>query len=330
MIALTMTLPAAAADEQPEPSTPSTTTWSVVPSGIQGPDDRRRIEVDVDPGQSIQDHIAVRNFGTEDTTFSLSAADGYLTENGRFNMLTADRTSTDAGTWIALPARVDVAAGATVVVPVEIAVPDDATPGDHVAGIAASITSVSKSDSGSGVGLESRVGIRAVFHVRGERRSALDVSSIMDFHQNLNPFLPGSATVTSILTNNGNTVLSVVPTTTISGPFGVAARAQTAAEIEILPGGSHTVRQEFSATWPLGVMTTRVKAIFSDGAGAAEATTTAAAIPWPQIVILTTLFGLCVWISRARAASRRRLAEMLEVARYEGAAAAAAAAAGKS
>ena len=56
-------------------------------------------------------------------------------------MLTSDRESTDAGTWIRIQDSIDVASGADVVVPFTITVPDDATPGDHLAGVAAAIRS---------------------------------------------------------------------------------------------------------------------------------------------------------------------------------------------
>src|SRR3954471_19708220 len=73
-------------------------TWTVQPATEAGPDGRRWVERTLDPGQGVTEHMAVRNIGKASTVFALSAADGYLTDKGRFNMLPADQRSTDGGT----------------------------------------------------------------------------------------------------------------------------------------------------------------------------------------------------------------------------------------
>ena len=117
----------------------------------------------------MQEHLLVRNLSTTAVTFQLTAADGYFTSNGRFNMLTSDRSSTDAGTWITMQDSVRVASGADAIVPFTVTVPENATPGDHPAGVAAGVR------SGKGeVGVESRVGFRVMTRVkrRAQPRSA--------------------------------------------------------------------------------------------------------------------------------------------------------------
>lgn len=52
-----------------------------------------------------------------DIEFRLSAADGYFTEGGSFNMLPSDQESVDAGTWIEVQPSVLVPAGEVRVVP---------------------------------------------------------------------------------------------------------------------------------------------------------------------------------------------------------------------
>src|SRR5699024_10887454 len=74
-------------------------TWGVKPANADGPDGRRGVDLVADPGETIEEHIAVSNFGDVAATFALKAADGYLTANGRFNMLPSDQESVDAGTW---------------------------------------------------------------------------------------------------------------------------------------------------------------------------------------------------------------------------------------
>ncbi|MEK8107066.1 hypothetical protein NKG94_21505 [Micromonospora sp. M12] len=66
--------------------------------------------------------------------------------------------------------RVTVGPNETRVVPFTITVPKGATPGDHPAGIAATVTS-----TGGTVSVESRVGFRVMVRVNGSARAALPV-----------------------------------------------------------------------------------------------------------------------------------------------------------
>ena len=130
-----LALPAAAAAEETE--TESSVTWAMSPADESGPDGRSWVELELDPGASATEHLAVRNFGDREVTFAITAADGYFTPTGRFNMLPSDATSVDAGTWISVDDQVTVAPGGTAALPFTVEVPDDATPGDHAARMAA-------------------------------------------------------------------------------------------------------------------------------------------------------------------------------------------------
>src|SRR5699024_6048565 len=92
-------------------------TWSVTPADESGPDGRTVVQRELDPGQTGQDYFAVTNLSDRDATFDLSAADGYYTRTGRFDMLPDTEESVDAGTWIDVQPEVTVPAGETVVVP---------------------------------------------------------------------------------------------------------------------------------------------------------------------------------------------------------------------
>jgi hypothetical protein len=156
-IALLGASPAAAAAAEDEPI-----TWSVRPGDEEGQDGRAWVEWDADPGDGLTEHMVVTNHGAIEVEFQLSAADAYFTDTGRFNMLPSDAESVDAGTWIDLPESVVVPAGATEVVPFTITVPANATPGDHPAGVAASVMS----DGAGAIGVESRVGFRVMTRPR--------------------------------------------------------------------------------------------------------------------------------------------------------------------
>lgn len=162
-------------------------TWMVRPSDGVGEDGRSWIELDLEPGESVEEHLLVRNLSPDAQTFRLTAADGYFTDTGRFNMLTSDRQSVDAGTWIALPDSVVVASGADVVVPFTVTVPADATPGDHAAGVAAGI----RSGGGDQVGIESRVGFRVMTRVAGSLAPSAGAAVDGSYDGTWNPFEGG-------------------------------------------------------------------------------------------------------------------------------------------
>src|SRR5690625_1827036 len=96
------------------------TRWAVTAADESGPDDRASIQPELDAGQSVTEHLSVQNLGDREETFRLTAADGFTTPTGRFDMLASDEESTEAGTWIDIPDEVTVAAGESEVVPFTI------------------------------------------------------------------------------------------------------------------------------------------------------------------------------------------------------------------
>ena len=126
VLAVVTTSPAVAAGESDQPPA---VRWSVSPADESGPDGRTVVEHSVDPGESIEDRFAVRNVSDEAVTFTLTAADGFYTRTGRFDILPSDQESVAAGTWISLPENVTVGAGDTVVVPFTIEIPEQVEPG---------------------------------------------------------------------------------------------------------------------------------------------------------------------------------------------------------
>ncbi|MEU8178525.1 hypothetical protein AB0C14_37150, partial [Microbispora hainanensis] len=94
------------------------TTWSVVPANADGPDGRTVIDIELSAGQQTTEHIAVINRSTQPVDFAIDANDGYLTTKGYFDMRPPEATPVDGGSWIQVPEKVTIAAGATTVVPV--------------------------------------------------------------------------------------------------------------------------------------------------------------------------------------------------------------------
>lgn len=298
------------------------TTWMVRPSDGVGEDGRSWVELELDPGETVEEHLLVRNLSSDTVTFQLTAADGYFTDKGRFNMLTADRESTDAGAWIEMQDSVEVASGADAIVPFTLTVPENATPGDHPAGVAAGI----RSSSDGEVGVDSRVGFRVMTRVTGELAPSLAAAVSGNFAGSINPFEPGSITMSYDVTNTGNTRLAVDPTVTVSGPFGWLSREVVSEPItEMAPGETRTSSYEVRGVWPLfaalvgvEVQATAVADGLEFGAPPAVTSgTTIPAIPWSQLVVLALLIVLVVWSRWGRRRKARQTEELIDRVRAE-------------
>lgn len=327
-------LPAATANAAPggtavlPADTEDRITWSVTPSGPDGPDGRRWVDLELDPGESVSDHLAVTNFGDVPATFSLSAADGYITRTGRFNMLPSNEESTDAGTWIDLQETVEVPADETVVVPYTLTVPENATPGDHPAGIAASVTSTQAGEGGTSLGVESRVGFRVTTRVTGEVQPAIAVPDVSAaYTASWNPFAPGEVRVSYDVANDGNIRLGAQSEVSTSALFGLLTQERGAPPVdELLPGGSLNRAVEVDRVWPLGPVTTTVtvtpNAVGDDQIEASlepvTVSVTTWAVPWAQLLLLAIVAVLFLGIRDDRRRRRKRLDDMLAKARDEG------------
>lgn len=310
----------AAATEEPPP-----VRWSATPADESGPDDRRVVEHTLDPGEAVDEYLAVRNLSEEEVTFTLSAADGFYTRSGRFDMLASDQESVAAGTWITLPETVTVPAGETEVVPFSISVPPRTEPGDHAAGITASVRSVQSAEDGTSVGVESRVGFRVTTRVTGELTPAAIAENLSGTYSGTwNALRPGQVTVNFDVLNDGNTRLFADGTVEAGGR--TVALAPDGTRHELLPGGSRTLSVVVDDVWPLFAVPVEVtvmpEMVAMDGSTAildpVVVTATVWAIPWPQLLLLAGLVLVLGAIFWGRRRSRQRLERMLAEARDEG------------
>lgn len=298
-------------------------TWMVRPSDGTGEDGRSWIELELDPGDTVQEHLLVRNLSSSTVTFGLSAADGYFTDTGRFNMLTSDEPSVDAGTWIDIPQSVEVASGSDAIVAFTVTVPENATPGDHPAGVAAGI----RSGGDEQVGVESRVGFRVMTRVSGELAPSVAPQVSGGYTGSWNPFEPGRIDIDYAVENTGNTRLAALPEVSVSALFGLVSY-EIAAEaiVEMAPGDSRTASVS-APVWPWGVyaatVTTPVTVVGEDGRGgdapaSQSATTVIAAVPVAQLIALALVIGVGVLLWRGRRRRDRAIEERIERARREG------------
>ncbi|TQJ30620.1 hypothetical protein [Microbacterium sp. SLBN-146] len=314
---------APADEETPTPAPTDSTTWAIAPGGADGPDGRVSLRHRLDPGATVADQVVVTNFSARPALFRIYASDGVVTDDGNFDLIPAEEAPTDGGSWITLGPladltpeesggyQVEIPAGGTLTVPVQISVPADASPGDHPAGIVAELLQAGDSP----VQFTTRVGVRAHLRVTGEVVANVTPENFTTtFHPNWNPFAPGTLEVTYDLANNGNVRLGATTSTDVTALFDIALAGATGEAREILPRQSTSVTETFTV-WPVfmtfGEVTATPTIVGSDDPVTTELTPTTTSftawtIPWSQLVILVILAALITFIvwSRKRSESR--------------------------
>lgn len=294
-------------------------SWSVVPASVNGPDGRRAVDLEIGAGRRVTEHIAVTNHSARPVAFVLDANDGYLTDKGVFDMRSAEVTPVDGGSWITVPDTVTVDGGATAVVPVVVTAPDHATPGDHPAGVTASL------DTASGqVRVRNRVGVRFDIRVTGDLTAELAVTDVQaTYEQTWNPFAAGTVHLRYDVANHGNVRVAPDIGVTSSTLFADTTWTDpgTARSREVLPGGTRRFDHRDTRAWPFGRITTTITV--NPGPHLADAapvtvTVTTWALPVGQVVLLVLVVSAVLAIRFRARARRRRFDRLLARARDEG------------
>ncbi|WP_045743527.1 WxL protein peptidoglycan domain-containing protein [Actinoplanes rectilineatus] len=293
-------------------------TWTVRTASNDFGATRSSYSYDVSPGTTTTDAMVVANKGREAVRLSVYAADGYTTGAGQLDLLTGDQQSTGIGAWLrATTTEVTVAPGKVVEVPFSIAVPDNATPGDHVGGI---VTSLTAADQSSNVNVERRLGIRVKLRVAGELAPALAIEDLdVGYEGVADPFGAGTATVSYTIHNTGNAVQTADQAVAISGPFGWLRTEATGitAPPELLPGESWQVTVPIKDVSPAVLLagTVTLTPLLTDASGSTtslepvSATARVWALPWTLTVLLLVLVGLLiagVALTRRRRTQRKQ------------------------
>ncbi|MFG3689313.1 WxL protein peptidoglycan domain-containing protein [Micromonospora sp. NPDC047740] len=317
----------------PKAEAPAAVTWGVSPSSPKGPNGRAAFAYKLDPGARLTDYVAVTNHSARPITLSVYASDAVTTAQGGFDLLPAARRPVDVGSWVSLTSRqLTIPSSSRVDVPFTVNVPANATPGDHVGGVVASLTATTTDAHGNQVAVDHRVGTRIYLRVTGELRPALALEDVRVQHRgSLNPFGGGEVTATATVRNTGNVRLAGTPTVHAAGPLGLTAGSASGGTLpEILPGDAvrTTVRLAqvpplFRLTVTAAVTPTAVAGQTLDPPpGTVSHQVTVWAVPWSQLLMLALLAG-AAWTlvavrRRRRRAAARDLAHALATAREQG------------
>ncbi|MFB6398553.1 WxL protein peptidoglycan domain-containing protein [Polymorphospora lycopeni] len=296
----------------PEPSSPATAptdsgiTWAVQPSDATGPTGRSYFVYDASPGQRIDDQIAVRNLGRTPLTLNLYGTDAFTTADGSFGLLPASQPPTGVGTWATIATRqVVVPAGRHVVVPFQLIVPADATPGDHAGGLIASVTAAGTTADGQRVNVDRRVAARIYLRVAGPLTPALQIETLrVTSHLPLNPLDRGTVEVRYRLRNTGNVRIAGMAHVGVDGPLRwKLARTGTVDVPELLPGGVTEVTERITglpAAGRLDVAVTVTPSTMDVPLPAVTRTHGVWAVPWVLLVLGLLAAALAVGATRRR------------------------------
>lgn len=299
-------------------------TWTVrTASGSLGAD-RTSFSYSLNPGATVDDALVISNHGDAALDLAVYAADGFTTESGQFDILTADEKSVSIGAWTRGDAdRITVAAGATVEYPFTVTIPSNATPGDYAGGI---VTSLVVPDDSQGINVDRRLGIRMSVRVGGTLTPGLSIENPhLDWSGGLNPFAGGDASFSYTIHNTGNAVLTAHQTASVTGPFGwfPAETGVIADPPQLLPGESWTVSvpAKDMGAWFVLFGSATVTPIVVDASGSTTplspvtATAPGWAVPWMLLIIVVLLAAAVVlglrWRRRALVRQQQREDELV-------------------
>ena len=246
------------------------------------------------------------NLGAKPLTIVVYTAEALNAANGSIAYRPRAEPGVEARTWISIDGRgpslsVVVPARATKILPVAVKVPSNATPGDHVVGVMASVTSKVTTTTGQNPRLEQRIALRAFMRVSGALTPRLTVAGLKaSYAGTANPVGRGSATVTYTVKNTGNVDLGGKQAVTISGLLGSTGSLKTLAQVPLLlPGGNYPVRVVVQHVWPEMFMHAKVTVTPLGATGAANpvlkpfsAETSFWAVPWALLALVIVVAAL--------------------------------------
>ena len=299
--------------------------WGVRTAANDQGADRQNFGYEIDPGGTVSDGLVISNHDALPLDLALYGADGFTTDAGELDVVTAGTESIAVGAWVSFDsASVTVQPGESVEVPFSMTVPANATPGDYAGAV---ITSLSQPSPTQGIGVDRRLGIRIHLRVGGAIAPALAVDDMrVDYTGTFNPFGAGEAVVSYTLRNSGNARLSAGQRVTIAGPFGMLpSDARGIASVpELLPGETWEVRVPVAGVIPSFLLTaTTTVSLESASSGAGDpaiapvaASATTWAVPWATLALLVLLAALAV-AAVVLTRRRRRAAKAREDARVD-------------
>lgn len=248
---------------------------------------------DLSPGTVHEDTVAVENLGDSDLSLKIYAVDALTTTDGAFALENEDESKDEIGNWVNLSENeLNLAAKEKKAVTFSIAIPEDATPGEHIGGI---VIENAELQEGELLNLKTRVGVRIYETVPGDIVKKINMEDIQveGFYDSIwSLFYEWKAKFK--LANEGNT--QAQPTIDIalsSSIFGEIMNSSQDLAGTIFP--NKTVEQEINIddTLYFGPYTLTVTAT-EEGGTPVQKSVTFWALPW-KLGLIVMIALLALW-----------------------------------
>jgi len=304
-------------------SAPAKAEFGAGPASATKLDGRPYFTYDATPGGYVEDHIAVVNFATHSQTLNVYPVDAVSGSNGLFAYATKSAPRRQVGAWLSIgrvpTGTVTVKPRSTVILPIYLRVPRNASPGDHAGAVIVSLTGLVKSKKKNTlVKFEQRIATRVIVRVSGPLHPRLAIQNLHgSYSGHLNPFASGVVHLSYTVGNTGNALLG--GTQQVSGRtlFGSSGRTTSLPGVPLLlPGGAYKVSTHVSDVFPGIEVTATVKLApvglrgdINPGVHVTTASVTLWVIPWPLVgvIIIILLFIIAlIWRRRRRSSKSGR------------------------
>ncbi len=300
-------------------------TFGIAPASARGPNGRSYLSYGVTPGALLSDHVVVLNYSTIRLSLQIYVTNATETSSGGFGLAPAGRTPTGVESWVSVPLRLSTvsvparssAGPGEVVIPLTVRIPDDATPGDRVGGVVASLRTVGTNATGQRVIFLQRVGTRLFIRVNGKLAPRLTIADLQTSYQGtLNPFGQGQVRVSYLVHNTGNVDLALGhQAILVSGLLGSTRHAGLGGVGLLIPGASIDESLVVHGVWPQLLLHTTVSAqpvVLAAGNALGSvsgvASTSLWAVPWSPfgLVVVIVLTFVLAYRLRSRRTARPR------------------------
>ncbi len=158
--------------------------------------------IDAVPGSTFVGHVAASNLSPAPAVVSLIAVNASTGPFGGVSYALPDQARERVGSWVELESSsFSVATGSSAIVAFSVRVPADATPGEHLAGLAAYVPLPPPASGDAGLQVQQRAVVAIQVNVPGARTSEMAVRGLSSEER------PDGTYAVARLANAGNTLL---------------------------------------------------------------------------------------------------------------------------
>jgi hypothetical protein len=287
-----------------------TPAWSFVPlSQSANFLSRSAIHLIAGPGQTVTDTAVLTNYSTQPLNFDVYGSDAYNTKiGGAFTLNPPTVKATDVGSWLTLPVnQYNLPPCYVAQFHFQVKVPINASPGDHVGGVAAlNLAPNTHPESGTQFAVQRGEGIAVYVRVPGPLHAGVAAADIgATYSSSPLGFGSSSAQVHYSVLNTGNEVLNGKAQVVVTDIFGSTVHTFKPVLIQaLIPGQRMTVVEpKFSGLPFFGPVHLNVKMTTTVTKSTGEAQFWV--LPWLLILIVVVVLAVLFYFWRRRRKRKR-------------------------